>query len=107
MTEIVIAFPGRGAGTKRVRRNRQKRSSQITAQVDRIALLLAELDNLMPLSVEVSAGLTQAPAAFSEMEEKLTKRSSGHPAHVAAVEGDPQPYVDHNALEYYFHSLNR
>jgi uncharacterized caspase-like protein len=58
------------------------------ARVDRIALLLAELDNLVPLSAEVSAGLTQALAIISE--EKLTKRGSGHPAR-SAVDDDGDP----------------
>ena len=106
MGGIVIAFPGPGTGTRRVRRSRPKRSSQIMARVDRIALLLAELDNLVPLSAEVSAELTQALAIISE--EKLTKRGSGHPARSAVDDdGDPQPHVDHDRLEGYFHSLNR
>jgi hypothetical protein len=55
------------------------------ARVDRIALLLAELDNLVPLSA-----------------------GSGHPVRAAVDgDGDPQPHVDHDALEGYFHSLNR
>jgi hypothetical protein len=61
---------------------------------------------LVPLSAEVSAGLTQALAIISE--EKLTKRGSGHPARSAVDDdGDPQPHVDHDRLEGYFHSLNR
>jgi hypothetical protein len=78
------------------------------ARVDRIALLLAELDNLVPLSARVSAGLTQALATISEAEEKRTRRGSGHPVRAAVDgDGDPQPHVDHDALEGYFHSLNR
>lgn len=107
MSGVVIAFP-QPVRAKRVRRSRQKRSSQIMARVDRIARLLAELDNLMPLSVEVSAGLTQALATIGEVEEKLTKRGSRHPPRAAVdSDGDPQPHVDHGALEHYFHSLNR
>jgi uncharacterized caspase-like protein len=68
------------------------------AQVDRIALLLAELDNLMPLSAEVSAGLTQALATISAVE-KLTRRSSAHAARSAIDgDGDLQPDGDHAAL---------
>ena len=108
MSGIVIAFPGPGTGTRRVCRSRQKRSSQIMARVDRIALLLAELDNLVPLPAGVSAALTDALATISEGEEKRGKRTSGHSAPATAEDdSDPQPHVNHDVLEGYFQSLNR
>jgi len=104
---IVIAFPRHGTGTRSVCHSRQKRSSQIMARVDRIALLLAELDNLMPLSAEASARLTQALATISEVE-KLAKRGSARPSRSAVDgDGDLQPHVDHDALKGYFQSLSR
>ena len=114
MTGIVIAFPGTGASTKGVRPSRQKhpsevkRPSQVKAKVDRIALLLAELDNLVPLPAGVSAALTNALATISEVEEKRGKRTSGHSAPATAEDdSDPQPHVNHDVLEGYFQSLNR
>ena len=110
MTGIVIAFPKNRAGakTKKVHPSRRKQPSQIRVRVDRIALLLAELDNLVPLSGEVSAVLTQALATISQIEEKLAERSWGPSAPGAAEEhGDSQPHVDPDVLERHFRSLVR
>jgi len=77
MSGVVIAFPGNGADAKvkKVRPSRGKRLSQITARVDRIAVLLAELDDLAPLTAEVSAALTYALASICEGEEKQASAS--------------------------------
>jgi hypothetical protein len=109
MTGIVIAFPKNRAGAraKNVHPSRRKQPSQIRVRVDRIALLLAELDNLVPLSGEVSAVLTQALATVSQMEEKLAERSWGPSALGAEEDGDSQPHVDPDVLERHFHSLVR
>lgn len=72
MSGVVIAFPENGAGTRgrKVRPRRGKRLSQVSARVDHIAVLLAELDDLVPLSAEVSAALTQALSSICEGEQK-------------------------------------
>ena len=51
------------------RRKRPSQPSQIMARVDRIALLLAELDSLVALSAEVSAMLTHALSNICKSEE--------------------------------------
>lgn len=114
MTGIVIAFPGTGASAKGVRLSRQKhpaevkRPSEVKAKVDRIALLLAELENLGPLPAGLSAALTDALATISEVGETRAKRSSAHSAPATTEDdGYPQPHVNHDVLEGYFRLLNR
>ena len=113
MTAIVIAFPGgkasahRAAKAKKVSRGSRQKRSLIKARVDRIGVLLAELDNLMPLSSEVSSVLTHALATVAQVEERLASTRPSRPAARSAVEDerDPQPHVDQEVLERHFHQL--
>jgi len=114
MSGVVIAFPGSTANAhcahkaRKALRGSRKQSSQIKARVERIGLLLAELDNLLPLSSDLSAVLTHALATVSQVEERLGSTSPSHPAAGGNVEEerDSQPHVDREVLERHFQSLD-
>lgn len=88
MSAVVIAFPGnqtsaRCGGKTKKSLHGSKRRPQLKMRVDRITALLDELE-------EIARGL---------------EHSALPP--VIQDEGNPQPHVDREVLERFFHSLDR
>ena len=113
MGGIVIAFPGvrasgrRTAGTKSLPHRRRQRP-QLKAQIERISALLEELNALSGASSKVPpAMLAQARDSICDAEQDLGLRQVPAAAPpLLEQEGDPQPYVDREALERLYHSLD-
>ena len=114
MSGIVIAFPGNWAGAdrgpkvKKVRPGSRKRPPQIEARVERINVLLAELEELTPCSGEVSTALNRARVTISKVEERLASLGFARSAPAAIEdEGDAQPHVDREVLERHFQTTDQ
>jgi hypothetical protein len=110
VTVIVIAFPGEwaGANIEKAQESSGRRLPQISARLDRIAVLLAELDNLPLLFAEAPAVLTQARETLRSIEDELATRSLAYSAPTAAGgDDDFQPHVDREVLERHFRALHR
>jgi hypothetical protein len=107
MRGTVIEFPkhrtgeyrSKGARTSAVRA--QKRPPRLKLQIERITRLLKELEGMAGHSSKVPpAMLARASASIYTAEQMLGLRDmaqSGPP--ILEEEGDPQPHVDHEALE--------
>lgn len=113
MSAVVIAFPGNrtsaccGGKTKKSLQG-WKRRPQLKMQMERIALLLDELEDIAPHSGEASATLARARASICKVEERLSARGLDHSAPPPVVEDErnPQPHIDREVLERFFHSLD-
>src|SRR5580698_4651229 len=97
MSGVVIAFPGKKVriNTKKARPSSRR---HLKARVDRITLLLAELEDLTRPSADVSAVLTQARVSFREVEERLAGQGLAHSWRVTDEDCDSQPDLDRDVL---------
>ena len=110
----VIAFPGdrsrvfRSADLARSRQRGRKQRPRLKPQIERINVLLEELEGITGHSSEVpSAMLAWARTIVCKAEQKLGLRDTAQQATpILDEEGDPQPHVDREALERLYHSLD-
>jgi hypothetical protein len=110
MNGTIIPFPSRAdtnrtLSTLRPPRRGRRLSSQVRAQVERIADLLEELEAISDHSSELSA--MQARVRDSISKASLIVQPLGQAQRAPAVvedEGDPQPHVPREVLERVFQS---
>ena len=112
MNGTIIPFPGSRADTNRTlstlrpRRCGRRLSSQVRAQIERIADLLEELEAISGHSSELSPAM-QARVRDSISKASLIVQPLGQAQRAPGVvedEGDPQPHVPREVLERVFQS---
>ncbi|CAN5650100.1 hypothetical protein BH10PSE6_BH10PSE6_35520 [soil metagenome] len=85
-----------------------RHSSVVELQVARIARLLTELDELTRVSENVPAApLDQVRADLVKARRVITPWTAGEQRPAGDDEGDPQPDVDDERLEWMYRELNR
>ena len=112
MRGTVIEFPKHRAGEYRSvgaikpALRAQKRPPRLKLQIERITRLLEELEGIAGHSSKVPpAMLAQARANICAAEQILGLRDVAQSAPpILEEEGDPQPHVDHEALERLYHA---
>ena len=112
MRGTVIEFPKhrtgehRSVGARKAPVRTQKRTPRLKLQIERITRLLEELEGIAGHSSTVPrAMLARARANICAAEQMPGLRGGAQSAPpILEEEGDPQPHVDHEALERLFHA---
>lgn len=85
-----------------------RHSSVVDLQVARIARLLTELEELTPVSESAPAALLEEVRAdLAKARRVITPWTAAEPRQASGDEGDPQPLVDDERLEWMYRELNR
>ena len=83
----------------------KKRPPRLELQIERITRLLEELEGIAAHSSKVPpAMLARARANICTAEQMLGLRDMAQSPPILEEEGDPQPHVDHEALERLYHA---